>query len=706
MRALRVTLALLALVVVGAVVAWRSWSAADEIAPLERDWSAVVTVLAGDGVAEWRDGDAYRARFTDPFGVAATVDGTLYVADGIASHRIRAISPDGSRVTTLAGGTRGFADGVGAAARFDTPSGLAAAQDGTVYVADTGNNAIRRIARDGTVTTVAGTGTAGFRDGAASDAQFNGPVGVAVSAAGRVFVADTYNDKIRVVEPDGRVGTLVPDAVFNTPSGVAVDASGRVYVADTRNRLVQQIDSSGASAIAFGFAALSRPVGIAAAPDGDVYVTDERGGVVVIHPDGSSRTIAGSVPGFRDGPGLDARFRRPTGIAVAAPGRLIVADAGNALVRLVAAPSRLEFRAPPAPDIEPQFDIETFRAEPLVWPVEPIEGPHEIAGTVGEARGGEGGERMHLGIDVRADQGAVVYAVREGTAASPSSLEAFNTLTETITLGPLTYIHVRAGRARSNAVFDLSRFVPTYDERGKLKDLRVRRGARFAAGEIVGTVNAFNHVHLNVGWSGEEYNALDLRLVQFEDSVPRMIAPRGIQLLDEQQLPIKERLRGRVVIRGPVQIVVDAWDQANESRPGRRLGLYDLGYQVLLPDGTPAPGFEAVHHTMRFDRFTIDPEAARLVYASGSGIPFYGNRRTRFLYTVTNTLRNGVAARGVWDATQLLPGDYVVRIWAADVNGNIATANRDLPVTVVSGNGEDGGNGSTTAQRSNRLLPF
>jgi hypothetical protein len=109
---------------------------------------------------------------------------------------------------------------------------------------------------------------------------------------------------------------------------------------------------------------------------------------------------------------------------------------------------------------------------------------------------------------------------------------------------------------------------------------------------------------------------------------------------------------------------------------------------------------------MRFDRFTIDPEAARLVYASGSGIPFYGNRRTRFLYTVTNTLRNGVAARGVWDATQLLPGDYVVRIWAADVNGNIATANRDLPVTVVSGNGEDGGNGSTTAQRSNRLLPF
>jgi hypothetical protein len=85
---------------------------------------------------------------------------------------------------------------------------------------------------------------------------------------------------------------------------------------------------------------------------------------------------------------------------------------------------------------------------------------------------------------------------------------------------------------------------------------------------------------------------------------------------------------------------------------------------------------------MRFDRFTIDPEAARLVYASGSGIPFYGNRRTRFLYVVTNTLRNGLAARGVWDPAPLPPGDYVVRIWAADINGNVATANRDLLVTL------------------------
>ena len=680
MRALRVGFVLLAAAAIGAGVAWWRMSAGGEVAPLERDWSAVVTVLAGDGVAEWRDAEAYRARFTDPFGVGTAADGTIYVTDGIGSHRIRAISPDG-RVTTLAGGTRGFADGVGADARFDTPSGLAVAADGTIYVADTGNNAIRRIARDGSVTTLAGNGTAGFQDGAASEAQFNGPVGVAVSAAGRVFVADTYNDRIRVVEPDGRVATFAPDAVFNTPCGVAVDAAGRVYVADTRNRVVQQIDPAGSSAIAIGFTALSRPIGIATAPDGDVYVTDERGGVVAIHPDGSSRTVAGSIPGFRDGPGLDARFRRPTGIATAGPGRLIVADAGNALLRLVAAPSRLEFRAPPAPAIAPQFDIETFRAQPLVWPVAPIEGPHEIAGTVGEARG-DGGERMHLGIDVRADQGTLVHTVRDGAAASPTSLEAFGTLSETITIGPATYIHVRAGRARGNQVFDRSRFVPSYDEGGKLRDLRVRRGARFAAGDAAGTVNAFNHVHLNIGWSGEEYNALGLRLVQFEDSVSPVITPAGVRLVDAVQQPIKERVRGRIVVRGPVAIVVDAWDQANESRPGRRLGLYDLGYQVLLPTAHPRRDSRLCATRCASIALPSTPRRRISSMPRAAAFQLYGNRRTRFLYVITNTLRDGVAARGFWDTTELPPGDYILRIWAADINGNVATANRDLPVTI------------------------
>jgi hypothetical protein len=108
-----------------------------------------------------------------------------------------------------------------------------------------------------------------------------------------------------------------------------------------------------------------------------------------------------------------------------------------------------------------------------------------------------------------------------------------------------------------------------------------------------------------------------------------------------------------------------------------------LGYQVLNRDGSPAPGFDDVRHTLRFEHLAADPDAAHLVYGPGSGIPFYGRRRTRFLYIVTNTFRDGVAAQGFWDTTLLPPGDYTLRAWAADIRGNVATANRDLPVVVA-----------------------
>jgi sugar lactone lactonase YvrE len=633
-------------------------------APLSRDWHAVVSVIAGDGVPLPRDGQAFAAGFADPFGLALGPDGAIYVADGVGSHRIRRVSPDGV-VTTVAGGERGFADGPGAYARFDTPSGIAIDASGVLYVADTGNNAVRRIGPDGLVTTVA-TG-------------FNAPLGVAVDAAGRVIVADTYNDRIAVVE-NGGVRTIAADGGFYTPSSVAVDATGRIFVADTGNGSVRVIEPSESTWVHPGGAALYRPVGIAVTPSGDAYVSEERGWITELRSDGGSRVVAGSTRGFRDGAGREARFRQPAGIAFAEEGRLIVADAGNAVVRLVAAPERRGFQAPPSPAIAPRFDVDAFRLQPLLWPVEPIEGPHEIAGTSGEARG-EGGERMHLGIDIRAEQNTLVHALRDGVVRTPLALDAFGTLSESIRIGGISYVHVRAGREQGDALLDEVRFVPTY-EGERLIDLRVKRGARFRSSEIVGTVNAFNHVHLNVGWPGEEYNPLVFELVNFQDTIAPTIARGGIMLYDPDGQRLTARERGRLIVSGPVQIVVDAWDQADGNRPNRRLGLYDLGYQVLNRDGTPAPGFEAVRHTMRFDRLASDPESVRLVYASGSGIPFYGNRRTRFLYTVTNTLRDGLASRGFWDPSQLAPGDYTLRIWAADIRGNVAVINRDLAVSV------------------------
>lgn len=339
-------------------------------------------------------------------------------------------------------------------------------------------------------------------------------------------------------------------------------------------------------------------------------------------------------------------------------------------------------RPPPSPRINPRFDVETFLLRPLLWPLDPPYGPFEVAGTMGEARGEEAG-RFHAGIDVRADQGDAVLAVRSGVVQAPLAVSAFGTLNELIRIGSLAYVHLRAGRSRQGRVMDEARFVATYDETRQLVDVRVKRGARFDVGDVVGTVNPFNHVHLNIGWPEEEYNPLLFRLVQYRDSIPPTIAAGGIQLFSLDGQRLTARANRRLLVSGDVRIVVDAWDQADGNQPHRRLGLFELGYQVLLTDGTPAPGFETPRMTMRFDRLRAEPDAAGLVYAPGSGIPFYGERRTRFLYVVTNTFHNGEAAAGAWRTAELSPGDYALRIHALDASGNAAAVNRDLAMTIV-----------------------
>src|SRR5206468_12494596 len=170
-----------------------------------------------------RDGAAFQAPFSAPFGIAVGPDGAVYVADGGESNAIRRLSPDGD-VTTLAGGAEGFADGVGTDARFNTPSGLAVDAAGAVYVADTGNHAIRRVDPSGRVTTVAGDGIAGWHDGGGRSARFNGPMGVVLDAEGRLLVTDTYNDRIRVVSRTGDVTTIAGEGVPGLVDGPALVA--------------------------------------------------------------------------------------------------------------------------------------------------------------------------------------------------------------------------------------------------------------------------------------------------------------------------------------------------------------------------------------------------------------------------------------------------------------------------------------------------
>jgi DNA-binding beta-propeller fold protein YncE len=639
------------------------WQRADET-PHETPWEPSVLTIAGDGVRDAVDGDAARARFVDPFGVAVGADGAIYIADG---PRVRRISRDGV-VSTFAAG-------------FGWLSALAIGRDGTLYAADTGNDVVTRITSDGRWTRLTG--------------EFNGPIGLALDHDGRLIVADTYNDRICAIDRAGYVTTraggaepgfadgAAADARFDTPAGIAADAAGRIYVADTGNGLVRVIDSSGnVTTLGGPFATFDRPIGIVVDSHGVVYVSEETGRVVAIAPGGGPRVIAGAEAGFRDGRGADARFRGSAGLAITAAGELIIADSGNALVRLVRLQPPVDVRPPRSPLIAPQFDPQRFGWQPLLWPVDPQYGPHEVAGTLGEARGHES-ERFHAGIDVRAEQGTPVIAVRDGIVTSPVSTGSFGSLDEWLRVGDVAYMHLRAGRNRSNKSLQDGRFVATTDSSGKVTRVRVKRGGRFAASDVIGSVNAFNHVHLNVGWPGEEYNPLGFRLAQFRDTVAPTIAAGGIRVFGEAGQPFTQRRNGRLELWGRVRVVVDAWDQADGNRPDRRLGVYALGYQVLSADGSPAPGFEQVRDTLVFDRMPLDRDAARLVYAPGSGIPFYGNRRTRFLYTVTSTFRNGRATDGFWDTTRLPAGDYTLRIKVADFSGNEAARNRDLRVTVV-----------------------
>lgn len=215
-----------------------------------------VTTFAGTaGLSGSTDATGAAARFNSPRAVATDSAGNVYVADTL-SYTIRKITP-GGEVTTLAGtaGAFGGTDATGAAARFNFPSGIATDSAGNVYVGDTNNRTVRKITPAGEVSTLAGTALAdGSTDATGAAARFNTPMGVAVDGAGNVYVADWGNDTIRKITAAGEVTTLAgtagafgsadgtgPAARFFSPTDVVVDGAGNVYVADWGNDTIRRI---------------------------------------------------------------------------------------------------------------------------------------------------------------------------------------------------------------------------------------------------------------------------------------------------------------------------------------------------------------------------------------------------------------------------------------------------------------------------------
>ena len=316
---------------------------------------------AGHGIA---DGVAAQVRFDQPSGIAVDRTTNVYVADTF-NHTIRKMTPDGV-VTTLAGlpGNSGTNDGTGSAARFSYPAAVAVDASNNVYVADTSNHSIRKITPAGEVTTLAGTpGTAGTNDGVASVAQFNFPYGLAVNRNGTVYIADSYNDIIRKITPDGLVSTLAgsagvigtsdgtgSDARFFYPYGVAVDAADNLYVADRDSCAIRQVTPAGAVTTLVGqfigsvdatgvVARLYYPASIALDPSGNLYVADSYNHtiryVTVAGTNSFITTLAGwpGSAGSSNGIGNAARFYYPHSVALDPAGNLFVADLGNHIVR-------------------------------------------------------------------------------------------------------------------------------------------------------------------------------------------------------------------------------------------------------------------------------------------------------------------------------------------------------------------------------------
>ncbi len=325
--------------------------------------------------------------------------GNLYIADRL-NRKVRKVSPDGV-ITTFAGnGTVGSTGDGGPAtsAQISAPAAVAIGAVGNVYIAnvDSGSSNVRRVDTSGTITTVAGSGGAGYSgdDGPATLAQLNGPRGLAVGAAGNLYIADTGNHRIRRVDPSGIITTVAGSngqgfggddgpaalAQLNSPFGLAIGSGGSLYIADSGNNRIRRINTSGIISTFAGtgvagstgdggpatLATLRVPKGVGVDGGGNVYIGDSVNHKIRrVDTSGIITTFAGTgMPGFSGdgGPATAARLFGPQGVAIDSTGNVFFADTSNDRVRMVAGPP------PPPPTVTATTPASPANDNaPLVW---------------------------------------------------------------------------------------------------------------------------------------------------------------------------------------------------------------------------------------------------------------------------------------------------------------------------------------------------
>lgn len=320
----------------------------------------LVSTFAGSGNVGSADANGIAATFNLPTVVAIDSFGNVFVVDR-SNHKIRKITPDGTVSTFAGSGFSGSADGVGTAASFRFPDGAVFDSHDNLFISDQSNHKIRKITPDGTVSTFAGSGAIGAVDANGTAASFYYPAGMAVDAYDNLLVADYGNNKIRKITPDGTVSTFAGTgfagaaegtaltAQFNGATGVAVDSFGSVFVADYYNNKIRKIDTLGNVSTVAGTGAIGSADGIGTAATfyypaivavdrtNNLFITDEENHKIrKITVEGTVSTYAGNgTLGVADGVSSSAQFNYPTGIAIDHSNTAFVADYGNNKIRKI-----------------------------------------------------------------------------------------------------------------------------------------------------------------------------------------------------------------------------------------------------------------------------------------------------------------------------------------------------------------------------------
>ena len=350
---------------------------------LEVTYKVEVSTVAGSGRIGYKGGPALEAALNRPNGIVVKKDGTIYFSDD-NNHCVRKVTPDG-RVMLVAGSPRvaGFEDGLAEEALFNSPHGLTLDPQGTLYVCDYFNHAIRRITAEGQVTTIAGGNGAGFDDGPAQEATFSFPIAIVRDSKGNLYVLETGNHALRKITPQGRVVTVagqgVPgykngsgkNAAFSSPVGLAIDKYDNLYIVDAGNRVIRKVTPEGEVStvvdlrfrgwqIRGSLGGLSFSTtngqggGVAVDADGNLYIAD--GGMHCIYQinlaEKTVEILAGTgKPGWIDGNGKYARFNEPVEICLGEkPNVFYVCDYRNATIRKITIEKLEKYRKPAPAD--------------------------------------------------------------------------------------------------------------------------------------------------------------------------------------------------------------------------------------------------------------------------------------------------------------------------------------------------------------------